>query len=114
MDKCECAAITDLLPDYLNRVLAGEETVHLLKHLAVCENCRSEAAFLITLKNAAGSLAADVPENIMRSAFKKINDESNACDSGDVLTVSMAFGFVRDALFTARKAVKFAYHSISI
>ena len=114
MDKSECGIIIDMLPNYLNHNgnLSGDETSRVLTHLAVCEGCRNEAAFLLTLKKISAALAADVPENIINSVFNKIDEVANECEHEDVLTVSVAFGLIRDALYTARKVVNFAYQNI--
>lgn len=114
MDRLECGMISDMLPDYLNRNgnLSRDEITRILSHLAACESCRNEMAFLLALKKMSEALAADVPEEIMNSAFRKINEASDGCDREDVLTVSTAFGLIRDALFTARRVVKFAYQCL--
>jgi predicted anti-sigma-YlaC factor YlaD len=119
MDKYECDKITEMLPEYLNHTLSGPETARVLSHLAQCETCRKETAFLLSVQKACESFAADVPKEIACSVFKKVSEAQGTETQEEVLTVAKAFEFIRNAFSASRntlsvsqKVIKLAYQSL--
>lgn len=68
----DCRNNQDILIDYLNNRLPQEDKFKVVAHLADCEDCRKEMAFLINLKNKQMHNLKEVPESVELSAFNLI------------------------------------------
>ncbi|HIZ55636.1 MAG TPA: zf-HC2 domain-containing protein [Firmicutes bacterium] len=100
----DCTKITDLLEDYYNHRLSGQETALVLFHLAVCQHCREEAAFVLSLKNTVSSMYSDLPSQITDTAFDRLPAAQEHYSVEEIL------GLVRDSLLVATTVIRFAYH----
>lgn len=120
MDEYECDKITEMMPEYLNHTLTGPEAASVLSHLAQCESCRKEIAFLLSLQRASEVFMADVPKEIAGSVFKKVSEAQDVeTQEEEVLTVAKALEYIRNAFFVSRntlsvsqKTIKFAYQNL--
>ena len=63
------SAVDQLLPWYANGTLEGEERARVERHLAECEVCRQEMAFLREMGDAASEIVAATP--VVPDAFGK-------------------------------------------
>ncbi|NLN55504.1 MAG: zf-HC2 domain-containing protein [Clostridiales bacterium] len=113
MDKHDCGVILEMLPDYLNKNnLSREVRAEVVNHLALCQSCRAEAAFLIKLKGMAKVLQPEIPEEITETAFKKLKEIPGGCEQEKELSLSMALGIIKDTFFITKKVVNFAYQNL--
>lgn len=108
----DCEKICELLPEYLNGGLSREERGEVARHLAVCRDCRSEAAFLIRLKKASESLFS-APGGETGGAFDRVPelaDEARRPGSEVIdAPLSEAFETLRSAAAEVSFAVSFAF-----
>lgn len=99
----DCEKIQEMLTEYINRKLPENENIVVISHLAVCRNCREEAALIIKIKKLTENAVTEVPFEILHSAFEKIPHDETPLDiilnSGSVF---MAFDIIR-YVFTATK-----------
>lgn len=106
----ECSEAKDLLPQYLGRSLSNAKTVELMAHLSLCETCREELKFLLLVEASVCSMTADVPEYILKSAFRKVEPhKDNKPRQNNSLTIREAFGVIGDILSISCKAIKLAF-----
>lgn len=108
----ECIEINQKLDDYLNRRLTPDENGIIIKHLAVCEDCKKEVAFLIKLKNTVKSLVKELPNDIAVSAFDKIPDENSFESILSSSSVFKGFDLIKYAFSEVRKTMDFAFNNI--
>jgi predicted anti-sigma-YlaC factor YlaD len=105
----DCEKINDLLTDYINRKLPENENNIVISHLAVCKQCRAEAAMLLKIKALSEAVIKEAPSEIIYSAFEKIpHDETTLYDILNSGSVFMAFDIIRYTISTANKTIKLA------
>jgi|GEM_PF-5091589 Predicted transmembrane transcriptional regulator (anti-sigma factor) len=75
MIKTDCGEIVWLLPVYISGQLKAETRISVVTHLAVCENCRAEAAQAIKLAKACETMFPDPDKNFMHSALKLLDSD---------------------------------------
>jgi predicted anti-sigma-YlaC factor YlaD len=111
MERCE--EIEAMLLDYINRNLSREENSKVIVHLSRCENCRRETAELLNIKRQLTLQAADVPDEILRSAYDKIPRKEKNLD--DILSSNspfMAIDLIRYTMEPVRKTIQLALQGL--
>lgn len=118
-NNATCEKVSDLLVDYINQRLTRSEINGVIKHIAVCRNCRIELALLIRIRDFARENYAPVPKDIIDTAFDKIHDEENTLNAIlssnsysmplDLLcylmsTVKQSMSIIRDVMLLAKHA----------
>lgn len=73
----ECIKVKELLIPYINKNLSPSLISLIVTHLAKCEECRKEAAFIIRLSNELDKSLMKVPIDIKINSFEKIKLEKN-------------------------------------
>lgn len=75
MIKADCGEAVWLLPVYISGQLEAETRISVVAHLAVCENCRAEAAQAIKLAKVCGTMFPDPDKDFIHSAFKLLDPD---------------------------------------
>lgn len=109
----DCEKISDMLLEYINKRLSLKENSEVVLHLAACQECRKEVSQLIYIRNIALSSMADIPEDIMKAAFEKIEKSTleQIIDSGSYY---MAFDLVNYVMALIQNTVQLAKQAILI
>jgi len=109
----DCERISDSLIDYINRRLTQEQNGEIVSHLAVCHSCRREAADLIRFKKLEQERMADVPQEIMDTAFLRIpKDDKFLDDIIDFHPYHVVFNLIRYSLTAVNQTIQLAQQAI--
>ena len=102
-----CDEVYELLPVYVGGGLGREERGRIAAHLAVCGECRHEAALSIRLGLAQHKLNPPLPDKVRESAFRLIEEEKRSGQEPCALhTLRQAMGVTRSALKLTYELVK--------
>lgn len=93
-----CDEIFELLPEYVGGGLSKELRGKVAFHLASCEECRLETAFLLKLKR-----PAELPDSLKNSAFALVKSDAKRDDS-----LSAALDALSGTVITTRAALRLA------
>ena len=104
----DCNYIVDLLPYYINRTLSKEENSIVIQHLAKCKKCQKDITILILVKKETEVLFSNFPNEITKTAFKKVEDNK----TNIILTLSQSLSMLKSVANLTRKAAKFAFQLI--
>jgi len=109
----DCKRISDLLTDYINRKLTQEQNGEIAGHLAACHRCRREMADLIKIKKVERDRMADVPREIMDTAFLLVSESDRAFN--DIISLNpyrIIFDLVSYSLNVVNQAIQLAHQAI--
>ena len=101
-----CDEVYELLPVYVGGGLGSGERGQIAAHLAVCGECRREAALLVWLRLAQRELAPILPEDVKKSAFRLIDEKKRSESLAALETLNQAIGVTRSALKLTYELVK--------
>lgn len=104
----ECKNISDMLVDYINGKLNHKEINEVITHIAVCADCRLEAALLIKISNSEQRRMTEVPKEIFNNAFKKICEENSLDKILESDSPFMAFDLLRYTFTTVKQTIQLA------
>lgn len=99
-DELDCGEVSELLPEYVGGGLSRELRGKVALHLACCEECRRETAFLLKLKR-----PVELPESVRKSAFSQVRADAKAERQAQV---SDALELLSDTFRTAHAALRLA------
>ncbi|HEY8350091.1 MAG TPA: zf-HC2 domain-containing protein [Clostridiales bacterium] len=111
MDECE--RVSELLLDYMNRRLSGNENIAAAKHLAECRRCRNELAVLLRIRNLAHEGISPIPQDIADTAFDKIPDTKGTLAAAlNLRQYFKAFDYLHDAMSVVNHVMKLAQQAM--
>ena len=98
--------IDELIPDYLDGSLKGEDLRKMEQHLAECPHCQKELEEMKQLFNAFGDDQIEVPSERMKAQFEKVLDTEKS-NRGQVVQLQAAKYAMESGLRQGRSFLEF-------
>ncbi len=89
---------SELLEQYINRRLTAAQNCEIITHVAKCEDCRREIAFLLKLKS---QLQTEAPPHITAAAFAKLPQRKVYTYADAIDALRNATDIMRQTLYLA-------------
>lgn len=108
----ECLNINEYIFSYSNNTIKEEDNVILIKHLAICAECRKELALVLSLSKIFLERSKDLPEEIRKDAFAKISEVDNSVSTTSLDDLKSSLVIIKDVLSTTKKSIRLAMQFI--
>ena len=108
----ECLNISEYIFSYSNNTINEEDNIILIKHLAICPECRKELALVLSLSQVILERSNDLPEEIRKNVFAMISEVENSGSASSLDDLKSSLVIIKDVLSTTKKSIRLAMQFI--